>query len=65
MKNQNDYNLSTHNVTDPFDYYTDPCHLAWLCRDNRNLLNYLIGADCNGSGESFEALSPDYFANCP
>ena len=52
-------------MTDKFDCYTDPCHLAWLCRDNRSLLRRVIGARCNGNGEFFEQMSQDYFSNCP
>lgn len=51
--------------SDPFDSYTDTCHLAWITRDNRNLLNYLIVANCNGIGESFAYMRPGYFTTCP
>ena len=58
------------NFTDPFNCYCDPCHLAWLCRDNRNLLSHVFGAKCYGTGVGndnvfFEQISPDYFTNCP
>lgn len=38
---------------DPFDCYSDPCHLAWLLRDNRHLLDRLLSGQC----EDFTYLS--------
>ena len=49
---------------DPFDCKTDPCHLAWLLRDNRELLDNIDGAACS-NGTLFEDLNPDSFKQCP
>jgi hypothetical protein len=47
--------------------YTDAikcdCHLAWLVRDNRNLLNYIEGAKCSDSRELID-LKADDFVRC-
>lgn len=52
------------NTADPFDCYSNPCHLAWLLRDNRNLLNSLTNARC-ADGTAFEDLSSNLFDKCP
>ncbi|XP_046648341.1 oplophorus-luciferin 2-monooxygenase non-catalytic subunit-like [Daphnia pulicaria] len=39
------------------------CHLAWLVRDNRNLLNYIEGAKCSDSRELID-LKADDFVRC-
>ena len=51
-------------LKDPIDCVSDPCHLAWLIRDNRNLLKVVDGATCS-NGTGFEELDPDGFQNCP
>lgn len=52
-------------LSDPFDCYSDPCHLAWLLRDNRHLLNHLLSGQCEDSTylsnlpvEMFEGCEP-------
>ena len=50
--------------SDPFDCKTDPCHLAWLLRDNRNYLDYIDGAACF-NGTTFDQLIPNGIKNCP
>ena len=57
---------------DPFDCSEDICHLAWIVRDNRNLLPYLqlnygkkhYRAQCI-NGTLFEDLDPDALLECP
>ena len=49
--------------------YADPidcsdCHLAWLIRDNRNLISALIDGQCS-NGTRFEDLDPNGLADCP
>jgi len=46
------------------DCVTDICHLAWLVRDNPNLLNYVQNGVCN-NGTTFKALLPEGFNSCP
>lgn len=53
------YNL----YVDPFDCDSDPCHLAWLLRDNRNLLTKLFNSARCSDGRYFEPAS--LFADCP
>lgn len=48
---------------DPFDCYSDPCHLAWLLVDNRHLLNYLESGHCQ-DGTALEDVSSNLFKNC-
>ncbi len=53
-------------VTDPFDCYSDSCHLAWLLRDNRQLMQgFRYGMPQCADGTYFDQLSPTLFANCP
>nr|CAH0107179.1 unnamed protein product [Daphnia galeata] len=40
------------------------CHLAWLIRDNPNLLNAVEAATCS-DGTPFSSLSPSIFSTCP
>lgn len=46
------------------DCDSDHCHLAWLIRDNRHLINLLYDAKCS-SGKEFEELDPNNFNDCP
>ena len=48
---------------DPFDCESDPCHLAWLIRDNRDLFGRLDDARCS-NGTLFNQLDPDGFNQC-
>ena len=45
---------------DPFEC---DCNLAWLIRDNRNLLPVVHGAQCSNSTR-FEQLDPSGFSDC-
>ena len=36
------------------------CHLAWLVRDNRNLLNYIEGAKCSDSKNVVDLKAQDF-----
>ena len=47
----------------PIDCVTDPCHMAWLIRDNRNLLSAIGFATC-ADGTPFGQLSANNYANC-
>lgn len=40
------------------------CHLEWLIKDNRHLLDYVKGASC-GNSTSFMDLSPNGYDGCP
>ena len=42
---------------DPIDCVEDPCHLAWLVRDNPILLNAVPDAQC-ANGTSLKSLNP-------
>ena len=42
---------------DPIDCVEDPCHLAWLVRDNPILLNAVPDAQC-ANGTSLKNLNP-------
>ena len=49
--------------------YADPidcsdCHLAWLIRYNRNLMQAVKSGYCS-NGTRFESLDPNGFADCP
>ena len=49
--------------------YADPidcsdCHLAWLIRDNRNLLPAVYLGQCS-NGTTFEDLDPIGYNECP
>jgi len=48
---------------DPIDCEMDPCHLAWLIRDNRHLLS-AIGGQCS-NGTLFDYLDPNAFTDFP
>ena len=49
---------------DPIDCETDFCHLAWLIRDNRDLLPAVAAGVCS-NGTAFEDLNPDGYKSCP
>ena len=53
----------SHYFLDPFDCSDDLCHLAWLIRDNRQLLKATYGATCS-NGTYFERLNPNGFGDC-
>lgn len=48
-------------------YVADPtecdCHLAWLFRDNPNLVDRVVGGTCS-NGTSFWSLTAQNFATC-
>ena len=48
---------------DKFDCSIDKCHLAWLIRDNKNLLNYVKDGTCT-NGTAFTALKVADYAKC-
>lgn len=43
---------------------TDRCHLAWLVRDNRDLLNRVLGGSCWDLAATIYDLTPLDYANC-
>ena len=49
--------------SDRFDC-SDYCHLAWLIRDNRHLLQFVPFGTCS-YGTQFEDLDPNRFTDCP
>jgi hypothetical protein len=49
-------------LTEPDPFECD-CNLAWLIRDNRNLLPVVRGAQCSNSTR-FEQLDPSGFSDC-
>ena len=49
---------------DPIDCESDPCLLAWLIRDNRNLLPAVYLGQCS-NGTVFEELDPNGYNDCP
>ena len=49
--------------TGPIDCETDPCHLAWLIRDNRQLLPAVFLANC-ANGTSLQDLNANEFSSC-
>ena len=49
-------------MTDAIDCKTDPCHLAWLIRDNPNLLKVVGNGRCT-DGTRFEDIDPKTFFN--
>ena len=49
---------------DKIDCVSDPCHLAWLIRDNRNLLKVVGNGRCT-DGKRFEDIDPNtFFSSC-
>lgn len=52
-------------VEDPIDCSIDPCHLAWIFRDNKDLLKAIKNGECS-NGTLFELLDGvNAFNNCP
>ena len=50
--------------TDAIDCKNDPCHLAWLIRDNPNLLKVVGNGRC-ADGTRFEDIDPKtFFSTC-
>ena len=49
---------------DPIDCVTDFCHMAWLVRDNRQLLSAIRFGYCS-NGTAFNQLNPGPYINCP
>ena len=49
-------------AADPIDCESDPCHLTWLVRDNRHLLNPIADGRCS-NGTRFDDLDPNTI--CP
>ena len=45
-------------MIDPIDCKSDPCHLAWLVRDNRHLLASISGGKCS-DGTELKNLDPE------
>ena len=54
------------NKKDPIDCETDPCHLAWIIRDRRELLKNVLNAKCSYNGTSFEDIDykDDNYIHC-
>ena len=51
-------------ITDPIDCTSDPCHMAWLIRDNPSLMRHVYYANCS-NGTRFEDLDRNGYNNCP
>ena len=49
--------------TDQIDCDSDPCKMAWLIRDNRQLLPAVINGQCS-NGIAFNAIDQSSLANC-
>ena len=54
--------LTAINYADPIDCVSDPCHLAWLVRDNPTLLKATPGVECS-NGTQVKDLNPGLFAS--
>ena len=53
---------------DPFDCSEDHCHLAWIIRDEPELLEKIscqLGLPACSNGTLFRDLDPSAFADCP
>ena len=51
-------------IADPIDCSADKCHLAWLIKDNKDLLDgYANDGTCSNRTKFTELNSADY-ANC-
>lgn len=50
-------------TVDPFDFGSDPCHLAWVIRDNPRLLNHLA-AFCSDSTPFHILVNSSAFSRC-
>nr|CAG4641628.1 EOG090X04MD [Eurycercus lamellatus] len=49
----------------PIDCESDPCHLAWIIRDNRELLLTFVLEGVCSNGTPFSALDEQVLASCP
>ena len=49
--------------SDLIDCVSEPCHLAWLTREDSFLLNFVHFAKCS-DGRELKALDKSHFANC-
>ncbi len=58
--NKISFHLYIYIPTDPIEC---DCHLAWLIRDNRDLLNATKSSGCS-NGTRFEDLNPEGFVDC-
>ena len=50
-------------ILDPIDCESNHCHMAWLIRDNRNLLPAVYLGQCS-NGTAFEDLDPNGYNDC-
>jgi len=48
---------------DPIDCESDPCHMAWIIRDNRRLLSVVNDGQCS-NGTLFNQLDPNEYTDC-
>lgn len=55
--------VKSNNVLYIVDLFTCDCHLAWLIRDNSNLLKAVEGGACS-NGTAFNQLNPDGYNDC-
>ena len=50
-------------ISDPIDCSSYICDLAWLIRDNSEMLNHVQGGTCS-NGTAFTDLNPMTYSNC-
>lgn len=51
-------------MADPIDCQSDPCHLAWIIRDRRDLLQVIeYGAFCS-NGTLLSEVDPTALSEC-
>jgi len=48
---------------DPIDCDADPCHISWLIRDNRLLIENIFGGSCS-NGDFLADLDKNAYDNC-
>lgn len=53
-----------HQNIDPIDCDADPCHISWLIRDKRLLIENIFGGSCS-NGTSLNNLDEYALDNCP
>lgn len=51
--------------SDPFDCDSDPCHLAWIIRDERLFLTHISETVSCSNGTLFLDLDPSGLVDCP